>query len=67
MFYSNVLYANTQISFYSDQYKISTLSSYKDIKKLIQSLYIYIEFILCVNIIIYIILLNSIIEMRINF
>ena len=36
-------------------------------KKLIQSLYIYIEFILCVNIIIYIILLNSIIEMRINF
>ena len=60
-------YTNTQISFYSDQYKISTLSSYKDIKKLIQSLYIYIEFILCVNIIIYIILLNSIIEMRINF
>ncbi len=60
-------YTNTQISFYSDQYKISTLSSYKDIKKLIQSLYIYIEFIFCVNIIIYIILLNSIIEMRINF
>ena len=35
-------YTNTQFSFYSAQYKISTLSSYKDIKNLF-SLFIFIS------------------------
>lgn len=60
-------YANSQISFYSSLYKITVLSSYKDTKNFIQSLYIYIQFMLCINIIIYIIILNSKIEMRIHY